>query len=164
MGTTTEIILDPVQLQNMLAYKNENVISRFTGMFAISEDEAEDIFRETIKFLYIVRLPKIYIMDDLVILDEMWHNFILFTKEYHRFCTEHFGKYLHHLPASKKEKEEANARAVADPEGTMAAYKDTMRRVMSVTYDHLGSETVVKWFQQYPEQYSRTKILELRKR
>ena len=36
------------------------------------------------------------------IIDEIWHNFILFTKEYHEFSKNVFGKYFHHTPNSKK--------------------------------------------------------------
>ena len=94
--------LDTVQLSMMLAYKNEDVISRFMDMYYVEEAEAEDIFKEAQKSLFICQLKGVFIPDDLLIIDEMWHNFILFTKEYTRFCDEHFGQYFHHLPASKK--------------------------------------------------------------
>jgi hypothetical protein len=32
------------------------------------------------------------------IVDEAWHEFILDTREYHRFCQRAFGEYLHHYP------------------------------------------------------------------
>ena len=31
-------------------------------------------------------------------IDEVWHNFILFTKEYHAFSQEFIGSYFHHDP------------------------------------------------------------------
>lgn len=31
--------------------------------------------------------------------DALWHQFILFTREYHDFCIEHLGSFLHHEPA-----------------------------------------------------------------
>ena len=34
------------------------------------------------------------------IVDEAWHEFILFTKEYEHFCRQVFGKFLHHTPAT----------------------------------------------------------------
>lgn len=34
-----------------------------------------------------------------VVADDLWHEFILYTKEYHRFCDGAFGRYLHHTPA-----------------------------------------------------------------
>ena len=31
--------------------------------------------------------------------DELWHEFILFTKHYDTFCRQAFGKFLHYTPA-----------------------------------------------------------------
>jgi len=33
------------------------------------------------------------------VVDDAWHDFILFTKDYETFCKSAFGKYLHHTPA-----------------------------------------------------------------
>lgn len=30
--------------------------------------------------------------------DEVWHQFILFTPQYHEFCEQMLGRYLHHVP------------------------------------------------------------------
>lgn len=31
--------------------------------------------------------------------DDLWHEFILYTREYEAFCKAAFGRYLHHTPA-----------------------------------------------------------------
>lgn len=31
--------------------------------------------------------------------DELWHEFILYTRHYQRFCRQAFGRFLHHTPA-----------------------------------------------------------------
>jgi hypothetical protein len=31
--------------------------------------------------------------------DELWHEFILYTRQYDRFCQKAFGRFLHHTPA-----------------------------------------------------------------
>ncbi len=31
--------------------------------------------------------------------DDAWHEFILFTRQYQRFCANGFGRFLHHTPA-----------------------------------------------------------------
>lgn len=31
--------------------------------------------------------------------DVAWHEFILFTKDYQKFCKRAFGRFLHHTPA-----------------------------------------------------------------
>ena len=69
-----------------------------------AREEAEAIFTETKKFLYISRQPGVFIPDELLIVDEMWHNFILFTATYQEFCLRYFGIYIHHTPAAKAEK------------------------------------------------------------
>src|SRR5688572_4424201 len=92
-------------LQELLQYSNPDIISRFTDLFDVPEQEAEDIFNETKKFLYISRIPGVFIPDELLIVDEMWHNFILFTKEYQHFCQFYFDNYLHHTPSTKAAKQ-----------------------------------------------------------
>lgn len=32
--------------------------------------------------------------------DDLWHEFILYTREYDRFCRQAFGTFLHHTPAT----------------------------------------------------------------
>lgn len=151
------------QLNQMLLYKNEDVISRFTDMFDIADEEAESIFAETIKFLYLAQLPGIFIPDELLIIDEMWHNFILFTKEYQKFCNTHFKKYFHHLPSSKKEKDLQKHKEQTDRQSLQKEFLEKLNYLMSETYDHLGEETVLKWFKEYPQKYSRPNIKNLRK-
>lgn len=33
------------------------------------------------------------------VVDDLWHEFILFTRNYALFCRKAFGRYLHHTPA-----------------------------------------------------------------
>ena len=33
------------------------------------------------------------------VVDDAWHEFILFTRHYDRFCRQAFGRFLHHTPA-----------------------------------------------------------------
>ena len=33
------------------------------------------------------------------VVDELWHDFILYTQHYDRFCQKAFGNFLHHSPA-----------------------------------------------------------------
>ena len=34
------------------------------------------------------------------VVDELWHEFILYTKAYDLFCKQAFGKFFHHVPSS----------------------------------------------------------------
>ena len=155
--------LEKEQLLALLKFENEDVLFRFTDMFDVSEDEARDVLQETLKFLYISQLPGTFIPDDLLIVDEMWHNMILFTPQYHEFSQKHFGKYFHHVPASKTAKEDRKRSLKTDPEKARQDYLNKLQVLISITYDHLGENTVKKWFQEYPEKYSKEQIKALRK-
>jgi len=49
------------------------------------------------------------------IIDVLWHEFILFTREYEQFCKQGLGKFLHHVPteamSSKTQAQEGIKRA-----------------------------------------------------
>jgi hypothetical protein len=155
--------MEPNQLQCMLTYRNEDIISRFTDQFAIDDTSAELIFADTLRFMYLCQLPGIFIPDHLLIIDEMWHNFILFTREYQKYCQTHFRRYFHHLPASKAEKEKQRLANEADPEVARLEFSKKLSYVVSCAYDHLGPDVTHRWFREYPVTYSKTNINELRK-
>jgi len=108
-----------------LAYCNEDVLFRFSHIYDLPEDEVRDLFQETKKFVAIGASPNVYINDDLLIIDEMWHNFILFTPVYAQFCERFFGRFVHHIPTSKKEREAHQKLLETDPE---KARKEFMER------------------------------------
>jgi len=35
------------------------------------------------------------------VVDDLWHEFILYTRDYQQFCSKAFGGYMHHTPAVK---------------------------------------------------------------
>ncbi len=155
--------MSAITLTELIQYRNEDVLSRFTDLMDVTDEEAADIFTETKKFLFICRQPGVFIPDELLIVDEMWHNFILFTKEYQDFCAFYFGGYLHHTPATKAAKTQHREELAADAAAVKNTFNEKLARLMSVTYDELGPDTVVKWFQQYPTRYSKQVIKNLRK-
>ncbi len=40
-------------------------------------------------------------------IDECWHQFILFTRQYIDFCRDHFGRYVPHAPSNAPESKTA---------------------------------------------------------
>lgn len=152
------------RLSDVLSYKNENVISRFLDLFNVPEQEAEDIFQETKKFIYLTSIDKeAFICNDMLIIDEMWHNFILFTPDYKAFCEKYFSGFKHHVPASKKEKETYNHELQYHSDKLRKTMSAKIEWLMGLTYDHLGEETVIKWFSTYAEKYNRSFIKQIRK-
>jgi hypothetical protein len=41
--------------------------------------------------------------------DELWHEFILYTKQYETFCQTAFGQFLHHTPAVVLHRDQKNS-------------------------------------------------------
>jgi hypothetical protein len=50
-------------------------------------------------FLAYLNSGKRYVAMPSVIADELWHEFILYTRDYKTFCDQAFGAFLHHTPA-----------------------------------------------------------------
>ena len=83
--------------EKVMAYTNHDVIKKYSDEMGISEEEAEIAFTELKKFLYVCGATTGGLTPSSE-LDAIWHQFILFTKEYGRFCNRYFGKTIHHSP------------------------------------------------------------------
>lgn len=81
----------------MMAYSHPSLINRLQEKRQISEIEAEELFDDTKRFLYLCAESSVP-MSPPPAIDDCWHHFILFTRDYARFCTEFFGVFLHHRP------------------------------------------------------------------
>jgi hypothetical protein len=155
-------------LDEVLEYSNRDVVHRFRKNYGLTWEQAEDIFDQVKKWLWLANHRRhsgitqgLSIDLSLVVIDEMWHNFVLFTKEYAEFCTHYFGYYLHHGPATEAEDLEQREHARAMGPGERAqAVKDARRPQYEYIYDHLGEETFVKWYMEYPKLYSYRQLAE----
>ena len=83
--------------QSILLYKNEVVVNRIAKELNVSKEDAELQFREMLKFLYCCAISKKPLTPSKK-LDEPWHTFVLFTRDYEAFCKNYLGKFIHHVP------------------------------------------------------------------
>lgn len=91
-------------LPEVLSYKNTSVLKQFCyahKQFSLAE--AEQLFEDLLAWLWVkaerARQNKpTYLFGPLLILDELWHLFILHTRDYIYFSTHFFGEYVHHEP------------------------------------------------------------------
>ena len=51
-------------------------------------------------FLAYLKSGKQYISMPSQVVDDLWHEFILYTRNYEQFCRRAFGGFLHHTPAA----------------------------------------------------------------
>jgi hypothetical protein len=156
-------------LEDVLQYTNDDVVYRFQKTYAVSREESEDIFEQVKKWLWLAHVRRcsgiaegLSVDHPIVVIDEMWHNFVLFTKEYTAFCLRFFGYYLHHAPATEREerayRDELRQVSMAE---RRALLKDRKRIQYEYIYDHLGKDTFVKWYLEYPRRYSYRRLAEL---
>lgn len=86
-----------VNLSFVMAYAFDPLVYRMVDKYKWSEVEARECFEDLKKFLYMA-----VIADKPVAptekLDEMWHNFILYTLDYDEFCKTRLGMFVHHRP------------------------------------------------------------------
>lgn len=64
----------------------------------LTEPEFGEAFLELKKFVALCRHSGRPLAMTSPQIDTVWHQFILFTREYHSFCDEFFGGFLHHSP------------------------------------------------------------------
>lgn len=158
-------------LDVVLDYRNDLVIHGFTKRFAITADEAEKIFVEMLRWLWYIASteptdgnPEAHAIDDpLLIIDEMWHEFILVTRDYTRFCDSMFGRYIHHAPDDGSD-QKPELKGPADVKHALAALLARKRAKYEAVYDWLGRDVFVTWYQEFPQRYDRRAISGLRRR
>lgn len=83
--------------QDALAHPAEDgLLTRFARDHGVSIDHASEVFEEAKRFLVLGRLVGAQLAPSPEV-DEMWHSWILYTKDYHQFCDK-LGGYIHHKP------------------------------------------------------------------
>lgn len=155
-------------LTKVLAYKNCEVVRRFREQYPVAEKEAQDIFRETKKWLWLLSAApasgRLGVTDPILVLDEMWHAFLMYTREYHDFCQRYFGRFLHHAPTTHAEMLRMQRRLASHPERVARELEASRRWQYQTILEYLGEPTLRKWYVGYPKKYSPEKLLTLGQR
>ncbi|MHB1769713.1 MAG: glycine-rich domain-containing protein [Minisyncoccota bacterium] len=81
----------------MRNYQHPILLNKIQMELGITRAEAEILFEDVKRFLALcVTTPQP--LAPTKTLDQGWHTFILFTKEYGQFCKDYCGRYVHHQP------------------------------------------------------------------
>jgi hypothetical protein len=89
-------------IEDILAYEAPFLIEKLIKNAVVdTAEDAEDLFREVKRYLILADLDQdcSWNMYSLRI-DEVWHQFILFTRQYMEFCHRFFGRYIPHNPSN----------------------------------------------------------------
>lgn len=136
-------------LAHSLQYKNQLVLDRYSKDFPDNKMSAEHAFEELVKYMWLCLQHKQdqIVSNDAALnfdcvmqyemreIDDMWHTFLLFTKDYHDFCMQYLGEFFHHQPLNDEEKNKPLYR-----------YEVELSRYLNYVYDKLGEETLLTWF------------------
>lgn len=102
-----------------------------------SADEGQALFTEAIRYLILDRMypEKRWEMFSRRI-DEVWHQFILFTYEYMAFCNRYAGSFLHHYPSNApgapSKPEVPIAQMVSDPQSSYHDFCNHYQKVFGM--------------------------------
>jgi hypothetical protein len=149
-------------LARALRYRNREVLLRFVDQYGVSEAEAEELFTETKKWLWLntrADAPALVVTFEMKMLDEMWHNFALFTPDYAKYCQDCFGAYVHHVPTNSTEKQRARDDFRRDPDATAERRHRELAPQYENIYDKLGEDTLIKWQVELPLRFDRAFFL-----
>jgi hypothetical protein len=88
-------------INSIMNYQMPNIIDRCQKDFKYTNEDMILLEKEFKRFLILCVLKKdpyenigMYSSD----VDNLWHSFILFTKEYATFCHQYAGHFIHHAP------------------------------------------------------------------
>ncbi len=103
------IAMNGEQLAELLAFRAAYLEAKLVKEKILSsEQEAAEYLQEVKKFLVLCESdPARGFQVRSRMIDEVWHQFVLFTFEYTKFCRRFFGRYLHHVPSNAPKREDA---------------------------------------------------------
>lgn len=125
-AAVSTIELDVELLDEVMVYSNRGLAQRLQEKMEISHQEARALFDDMKRFLYLAATTPTPLAPPELI-DEAWHNFILFTKDYADFCRKYFGKFIHHFPVLPEERASRNGSIIKNTyEAAKRAFGDDL--------------------------------------
>jgi len=133
-------------LADLLSYRHEGVVNRFARIHGVSRERSEVLYVETLKWLWLARRARegappglvLSIPPEILGIDEMWHMFLLFTRDYTALCDAHLGGFVHHDPALGGPREAVDTAIFATELGALYGF----------VHDELGEATLRAWFEE----------------
>lgn len=149
-------------LSEVLEYQNERIVDSFSKKYCVTKEQSMLIFQETLKWLWLCheseKVPELTLFIDKTtyIIDEMWHTFILFTKDYRNFCLDYFGHFIDHEPshsgATKSDWKKKDSQLEREK------YRSELEAMYEFIERKCGKKTLVRWFREFRDQYSPSSV------
>lgn len=147
-----------ISLNSLLHFSPPDaILQRYEADYPNNTLTAQQAFSEVLKFLWLVAKHgqekkqlhhdntlnfDFMLHAEMAEIDDMWHTFILFTREYTDFCNHYFGHYIHHAPTPIAEQNKVI-------ENYSEFLHETVNPWLNYVYDNLGADTLKLWFKEY---------------
>ena len=154
---------DQYPLLPALQYENEVLLAKFKESYDFSDAEIQMVFLELKKWLWLrgcalfeqengVLGQKIEFMvtKEILILDELWHHFLLFTEEYRRFCETYLGYVIPHLPNDPSLNQRLSPQELIERNTKL---EQQFKAQLQFTKEKLGERTLAIWYKVLAEKY-----------
>lgn len=108
-------------LAKALAFPMDATVLRYAQEQDIPLEVAREHEKELKRYLALCAANpgKAYGMS--AVIDDLWHIFICYTTDYHRFCKEVAGYYIHHQPTNNEDR--TNGKAAKDYQALLEDYE-----------------------------------------
>jgi hypothetical protein len=97
-GTSYEIERSKMLFDKISTFDFGKVVTKYSNDHKVSFDAANEVLIELKRWLTLCVLHPEKPYAPGVEVDQMWHIFILFTRDYARFCQDTAGCFIHHQP------------------------------------------------------------------
>ena len=108
-------------VDRVLSYDLDEIVAHYADSYSLTDETARIHERELKRYLALRALDPDGAYGMAGVVDKLWHAFILFTKDYARFCSEAVGFFVHHVPRTQRKGQDDSA--YDDYARTLAAYE-----------------------------------------
>lgn len=123
-----QLAMDPALLGRVMEYDHPALKERMQKKYGWSQEYTEELFGEMKRFLYLCATNTVSLAPPEEI-DEIWHNFILFTVDYRAFCEDQFGFFINHQPLTEAQKAASDGTMIQDTlEAARRAFGDDLSK------------------------------------
>lgn len=129
----------------------EKVTFVFSRDYEVPSEEMKLLWEDLFRWLEICRHPSgPAVFPSMHGIDELWHAFILCTREYADFCQGRFGEFVHHDPSVGEKRDGA-------------ADFDRLLSTIQLVFERYGAEVARRWFEGESPRWGRARMGAFRK-
>lgn len=95
-------------VNKFIDFDSSNIERRLQKKLNLQQEQIKELCDEYKKFLYLAKMnPETSLVPGKLV-DEVWHDHILHTKQYQADCKRILGRYMHHIPSTNEAGENIN--------------------------------------------------------